>query len=529
MLDLNDDRGRAVAARLLDFFGDRTSWQRRLWGVGTVMRLRETVEAVELLDPVPAAQHALNECKASAREALKSDPGVAAAEERGRLAGLLSKPVPAGGAIHEQLREAATRADEGYLARWADALRAGIVGVGPEGIARYVASHLLDSGSSPGHLYRWWTRYALHNEAESHDLADLLELAQEGIVNREQEYQLLVLLGQLPEKQASADAWLTRDEAHAWLAAEGFSARPECAGGLYLTFQSRDAGAAAQRARDLLDIYGSRMAVSGGTGRWEVLPQAWVADAGKPIPMPRSRRVEVPVLAREQQLFARAGDEQVDSGLQLVSLLDEGTPAAAVAGAWAGLESLLKASGDNGAHHVAVRLSQLVACSFCRSELTDLAWHRVRGNKDSISTALKAMETNHERTEQMADLINAHNGGLADPSDRAGEARISKILADPRRELESVRTNAQDALRRLYRQRNMVLHAGRTGAVALPSTLRVAAPLVGAGMDRIAHGWFVDGIRPLRLAAMAELQLARLGTPDAVDVTRLLMPSSKPG
>ena len=111
---------------------------------------------------------------------------------------------------------------------------------------------------------------------------------------------------------------------------------------------------------------------------------------------------------------------------------------------------------------------------------------------------------------------------FSDPSDVAGADRVKKILQAPKREIQTVRQYADDVLRRLYRQRNAVLHSGRTDAVALPSTLRLAAPLVGAGLDRIAHGWFVDEISPLRLAAMAEMQVARLETQDAVPVTRLL-------
>ena len=36
-------------ARLLDYFGRRTNWQRRLWNPGTVTVLQETLEAVDLL------------------------------------------------------------------------------------------------------------------------------------------------------------------------------------------------------------------------------------------------------------------------------------------------------------------------------------------------------------------------------------------------------------------------------------------------------------------------------------------------
>ena len=38
-----------VIARLLDYFGRRTNWQRRLWNPGTVTVLQETLEAVDLL------------------------------------------------------------------------------------------------------------------------------------------------------------------------------------------------------------------------------------------------------------------------------------------------------------------------------------------------------------------------------------------------------------------------------------------------------------------------------------------------
>ncbi|MBB4661962.1 hypothetical protein [Conexibacter arvalis] len=522
MLDHNDCLGEAVTARLLDFFGDRTSWQRRLWSVGTVMRLKETAEAIELLDPVPAAQHSLEECKASARDLAKVDPGIAAAPERGRIAGLLSAPLTAHGSAHEQLQELVKLSDDGYLTRWSVALRSEQTGLGAESIARLIASHLLDSGSSPGHLYRWWERHTRYNEDETHTLADLLELAEASIVSRDDDFDVVILFNESPALDSRPPGWLDAEGVSAWFDSHRFRPPPQYDGGLRLSFRARDAGAAAQRALDLLDIYAARLAVANRASAWSPMDQAWVGGTTRPIRMPSSRRVDVPVLAREQQLFADERDEQVDSGLQLVSLLDAGTPAAAAAGAWAGLESMLKAPGDGGAHHVAPRLSRIVAGSFCRSELTDLTWRRIRGVRDEISAELKALRTNFERTERMACLVQAGQSGVTDPRDVAGAERMRKILEDPSRSLETVRAGADDALRRLYRQRNLVLHSGRTEAVALRSTLRTAAPLVGAGMDRIAHAWFVDGDRPLRLAARAELQLERLATPDAIPVTRLL-------
>ena len=80
----------------------------------------------------------------------------------------------------------------------------------------------------------------------------------------------------------------------------------------------------------------------------------------------------------------------------------------------------------------------------------------------------------------------------------------------------------EGSLRRLYRQRNIVLHGGSTQSVALNATLRTAAPLVGAGLDRLTHAYLVDGVLPLALAAKAELRLGLVGARDAPSVTDLL-------
>jgi len=67
-----------------------------------------------------------------------------------------------------------------------------------------------------------------------------------------------------------------------------------------------------------------------------------------------------------------------------------------------------------------------------------------------------------------------------------------------------------------------VLHGGSTQSVALNATLRTAAPLVGAGLDRIAHAYLVNGVTPLDLAAKAELRLSLVGERDAPSLTDLL-------
>jgi hypothetical protein len=52
---------------------------------------------------------------------------------------------------------------------------------------------------------------------------------------------------------------------------------------------------------------------------------------------------------------------------------------------------------------------------------------------------------------------------------------------------------------------------GRVPVIALPPTLRTTARLAGAGMDRVAHGLYVDNLKPLELAARAKLAIAFAG------------------
>ena len=78
------------------------------------------------------------------------------------------------------------------------------------------------------------------------------------------------------------------------------------------------------------------------------------------------------------------------------------------------------------------------------------------------------------------------------------------------------------SLRRLYRTRNIVLHGGTTQSVAIHASLRVAAPLVGAGLDRIAHAVLADGEHPLNLAARAQLALKLVDGETGLSAAELL-------
>lgn len=56
---------------------------------------------------------------------------------------------------------------------------------------------------------------------------------------------------------------------------------------------------------------------------------------------------------------------------------------------------------------------------------------------------------------------------------------------------------------------------------------RTAAPLVGAGLDRMAYGRFTEGIEPLDLAARAKVALQLVAGETGLQVVDLLQPTRR--
>ena len=88
--------------------------------------------------------------------------------------------------------------------------------------------------------------------------------------------------------------------------------------------------------------------------------------------------------------------------------------------------------------------------------------------------------------------------------------RLTTLLNNPGRVLKEIEARITESFRRLYRNRNIVLHGGKTDAVGLRACLRISAPWGGAGLDRIAHTIYTEGLNPIELAARARIRLDSL-------------------
>ena len=508
---------------MLDFFDDRAHWQRRLWNVGLVLSMREVIEAAEEQgrSVSPAAVRMLVE---STRTRLQLDPGAGSEVQVKAINRYLDGDLAADGLAHRAVRIALEDIEDNYLRRWAAMLRTSESPPNRERTARAIASHLLDAPRTPSFLHRWLTDLvAARGEIDVWDLVDEAEtlLTQPG-----SDYEIFVPFAVEPKLNAPGpDVWVDSSVAAAWLRSHGHTEKGlRQRGGFLLKHRTHGPEEAVYRAADVIDRFLARVSLGERThGRFA---ETAYTSLGTRFPLVRGRRVEVRALSREGKVSEFGEGTKIDAALELLSHLQGGAPAAAVAGGWSAIESLLLGPGDEDESNViaADRLAGLVACSWPRAELTDIAWARVRATEDELAQELRELPTNRERAGRIADELKQQGRlpELTAGSDIAAVHRMRGLLNDPRRLLVDVRNHAAESLRRLYRQRNLVLHGGRTAAVALGPALRTASPLVGAGIDRIVHGALVKGLDPLHLAAQADFEIQRAGAPGSPGLSDLL-------
>lgn len=529
-----DVHDQLTVARMLEFWAKDTAWQRRLWSVGSLAVLGEVLESAVAAQDAILSEKSLDALTKEALKTVARDPGVGDAVTRDAIRKLLtsSADLDPRRANWHSLREIVPSLRSGYLLRWAAELR-GHSRPGPERTARQVAAHLLEAGFSPSYLHRWLTYHSRHNP-ETLTCADIVDLAAEDLVGRPpRTFTLVVPCVSVPLPANPPPEW----EGPAAMAARiaqisGAHVSFRQNGGFVLDVPARDQDGAVELALEQIGRWTARIEL--GTRRTITLADhVWIQGDPNPVPVNRTRRgVEVGALSREHLLYARGHEtaaeaaltRRIDESLQLLQPLESGPRSAAISGGWAALESLLVSPGEPKGI-AAERLAAIVACSWPRAELTTVSY-AYAGSDDPLSLSLGFAADNLERSRAVVDAIAAGSPFVfRNRGHDAALDRLREAIADPARVLGLIRDYLGAVLRRLYRQRNLLLHGGRVSGFGRAATLLTAPPIVGAGIDRIVHAAFVEGLPPIELAARSELRLSLLGSAAGPHLAELLEPS----
>lgn len=341
---------RHVAACLLDSFGAKTPWQRRLWGVGTVMSLREVLEGSEAVQSGVLSPKAFEHLCQAAELTAGQDPGAGPPEERRLLQASLRSCPRFGSSDDLIVRQLLSRIEEQYLDRWKEAMAADPTSgryPSAERAARSIAAHLLDLGFSEAYLHPWWT-YRIDHETGSRSLADLLDDAARLVRQTPSDFEVLVpFLGAPGMGSEVPSHWRSSTAVAGWLREHGFDPRGlRQTGGLLLVIQARDAHAAVEQVSEIIERLSARVNL-GTRSQLQPASEVWVRNYPKAFPLRRpARGVEIQALLRENQLYAASPTSNIDAALELLGSLNEGPPGPAVASGWAAVEALLLGPGD---------------------------------------------------------------------------------------------------------------------------------------------------------------------------------------
>jgi len=496
-----------VIARLFDFFSSATPWHRGLWDLGIVLTLKEILEASEAVDAGILSEGALKNLASTATALAGPDPGAGGDRQKKHLQETLRTSLRYKSVDYLVIRQMAEEIEENYLGRWSAALTRETDSFRPERTARSIASHLLDGGFSSDFLHRWLSSKVRRKGLS--ELASIVTAAQMLISEKARSYRVMVAFQGAPQNRSELPQnWVNATQVALWLRANAFDPSGISQnGGLWLELNARDPISAVEAAVEVIDRITARIAV-GRNAQLKVLQHAWIDGQKRAFSLHRRRRgVEIHALYRENRLYPAEETSIVDAAIELLAPLANSSPSAAVAGGWAAIEALLGPHMEGEKVLAGDRMATIVACSFPRAELTPLSYTAEEGG-GALAERLRQCTANRDRA---ACLVAAIKSGeyfnLPNYSDVAALSRIRDLLARPYAKLHDIESHVASAFRRLYRQRNLVLHGGKTDGVALRASLRTTAPLVGAGMDRLAHAWFAEKVPPLELAARARIRL----------------------
>jgi hypothetical protein len=520
-----------VVARLFDYVNRHAPWHRALWTIGTALAIDEAAEYSDFTrSGAFNGPQGLQYVLVSAQRMVQGDPGAGPSSLRdGFLAALEEKAARTEqGAL--TLRHLSARLRSGYCGRIADAIRGGQMS-SVETVASLTAAHLLDAKLSPGYLHEW-LHQLVKVDARNLDIADILDEADLICSAQQSEFEVCIPLTAIPGGYPGPmpDGWFDSHETAAWL--DNLPEKPKGdlrqAGSIRVSITARDPWSAVETGAEMVSQTAARVALGHKQGRVAVKGVGWVAGHATSFPLRASTFARLRAYKTAEDIFRLSGDPEdarIDDVLEIFAGLESGTRGSALTGGWAAVEGLFLRPGESPAVMAADRLAAIVACALPRAMLTALSYAHRPSPRDALIDDLDECTSNLERARTLEDFI--ESGGRPDVSVASDVAMLNRFVSmksNPIDKLRNVERYASEAFRRLYTQRNLVMHGGSFRSITLPLTLRTTPKLVAAGIDRVvAHRLDPSSsMDALALAERAKIELSLVGTTAARRLCDLL-------
>lgn len=524
-----------LKARIRELCDPVTPWSRALWGVGSIVSLREVIESVGATwDRILTNEGAMSDFKNAAIGQIARDHGLGdlSRREKMRLHITELKPSPdnVGRTSIARLEQLVSRAEQKYLFNWASALEAGsVLDSELEFAARAITSHLLDRGHHQLHVLGWFDSRA--------DVLSVDSLVRESIngLGNVREWSFLLGVSRITDSVRNVidaqTATAAQEFIDAFEAAENTddyaAGPPSIVITIRVNVDAPDRFTALEAAWERAKRLATRASLGAGHPAIEYAPVAVDVSTKKSKVLPIGDVANLTVPALRHRRLAKSVDSplgvQIEDALSMLSPHLQSTTGVSVAALWAACEGLVGRVDSNG-HSAADRAADIAAAVFPRTEtyLLLMKWQQI--GSDQLQQDLVSPKTPYVRMRILLDyLVNTGDPGFPDAADRAAMARLIKIETDPHGEMKRVRKYLRASFRRLYYQRNFVMHAAKFDSVSIIPASRVSPYLVAATIDQIVNGLFSKTpAQPLELAARADNELDLLQHLGRKDILTLL-------
>lgn len=503
--------------RLLEQSESWTPWDRRAWEPGTLLCLRELSDASSWVPSGVLSAASVDWYRRQLVRLIGQDHGLASGAIKSQLDTLLRKGFDYSSQSRRRFDELVHHINSKYLASWQDALASEGDTLNIERASRFLVGHVVDAGYDTDWLRRR-IRSLIQDKASALDIVDDFKQ----LVRRTpKQFTGWVIVTNAPQFDLIAKLanWVDPSAMRPILASLAADGDQPMLGGLRFEVQAMDPISAARDVGARMDRLVARTRYLPGRSRLQYVPLLYTADGATTITFYRAALV-VKSMVRTGILYSASiskdASSAVDDALVIASPLLQASDTAAVAAAWASLESLLVTGSDSADRAVgravaADRAAALIAASWPRSELTRLSHHvahDVRNDKRLLLSLNQAGSNNFERSAVLLEWLTAGRPLEAKSArDQAGVLRMRMLVASPFPVLSRVRGYMTGSLRRLYRQRNIILHGGSVQPIATQASLRTAAPLVAAVLDRLVHAYDLNKYSPLDAVARAEVAI----------------------
>ncbi|MDU0479748.1 hypothetical protein QVA66_10935 [Staphylococcus chromogenes] len=264
-----------------------------------------------------------------------------------------------------------------------------------------------------------------------------------------------------------------------------------------------------------LEVLGFQFA-TGSQNHFSFLESMWSQEKGTAYPTRRAHRtVRFKAFERSGAISRLELTPQLKDMLAIIQPLNTLEHHVAVVHGWVAIESMLVDANEDD-RIGAERIAYIAAACYFRTEMTWLAvnYEKAYSGESDEAREIRQAQSSFERAKVMLQIIlkKLPTEKMAE-KDLLAIRKMAKAFADPGRAFARTVEILTHEFSRLYRKRNLIVHAGYIADRGIDSLAEKLIPVLVAAIDQMLVAELQYQTSPKHLAAKVEFRSSKILTP----------------